>query len=511
VTPNSFQPLSHQGASSTAATSQEGALGPYLRAIRARIGVVALICALAVAAAVALVSYRAHDYEATAQLLVTPLPQGDTTFLGIQLLRDSGDPTRTVRTAATLIDSSEVAQRVATQIKSGYDAKRIRDAVTVGPIGESNLVGVTARAHDPKLAALIANTFARASLDLRLIALRAQFAPIIADLQRSRNQTDERQAVTLGRIAARGDPTLALSQLAEIPTAPIGAPDWLVAALSLVAGLVLAVVTALMMERLDRRVRGSSELLQIAPYPVLARVPPLPRQRKRSRKPADPREGEPAVREVFRTLAIQLDRRATGAATAVLVTSPSSGDGKTTTAINLALALVATGNDVVLIDFDLWRPAVETRLGMDPSDGLVALLSDGTSLEDLLRPVPLVPALRVVAVGKGAKDGSLLHALGRRFEGVVAQAAALAAYVVIDTPPVAEVGDALMVASFADELIVVGRAGWTDRGGVRLMAELFSRSGLAPAGWILLGEQSAHRRYYSDYLVTADVRARSDA
>ena len=128
----------------------------------------------------------------------------------------------------------------------------------------------------------------------------------------------------------------------------------------------------------------------------------------------------------------------------------------------------------------------------------------------VLDALPATP-LRVVAVGKGAKDGSLLHALGRRFEGVVAQAAALAAYVVIDTPPVAEVGDALMVASFADELIVVGRAGWTDRGGVRLMAELFSRSGLAPAGWILLGEQSAHRRYYSDYLVTADVRARSDA
>jgi Mrp family chromosome partitioning ATPase/capsular polysaccharide biosynthesis protein len=510
VTPNSFQPLAHQGASSAVATSKEGALGPYLRAIRARLGVVTLITALAVAAAVAIVTYRAHDFEATAQLLVTPLPQGDTTFLGIQLLRDSGEPTRTVRTAATLIDSSEVAQRVASQIKSGYDAKRIRDAVTVGPIGESNLVGVTAKANDPKLAALIANTFARTSLDLRLSALRAQFAPIIADLRRSRNQADERAVVTLRRIAGRGDPTLALSQLAEIPTDPIGAPDWLVAALSLVAGLVLAVVTALMMERLDRRVRDSSELLQIAPYPVLARVPPLPSRRRR-RGRTDPREGEPAVREVFRTLAIQLDQRSTGAATTVLVTSPSSGDGKTTTAINLALALVATGNDVVLIDFDLWRPGVEARLGMSPSEGLVSLLASKASLEELLRPVPLVPSLRVVAVGDGSGDGSLLHALSRRFEDVVRQAAALAAYVVIDTPPVAEVGDALMVASFADELIVVGRAGSTDRAGTELMAELFSRSELEPAGWILLGEQSAQRRYYSEYLATSAGRTRSNA
>jgi len=456
---------------------------------------VTLICALAVAAALVIVTRRAPDYTATAQLLVTPLSQGDTRFLGIDLLRDSGDPTRTVLTAATLINSGDAARRTAGRIGAGYDADRIRAAVTVGPVGESNLVGVTAKASSARLAARIANTFARVSLEQRVRVLRRQFERIIADLERSKVAADRREALTLRRIAARGDPTVTLSQLAEIPSDPTGAPDWLVVALSLVAGLMLAVVTALLIERFDRRVRDSAELLRIAPYPVLARVPPLPRGRKWT----DPRESSAPIREVFRTLAIQLNERAAGPTTTVLVTSPSSQDGKTTTAINLGLALAATGKDVVLIDFDLWRPAVESRLGMAPARGLVSLLTSDASLAELLRPVPLVPPLRVVSVGSGTGDGSLLHALARRFDDVVGQAAALAPYVVIDTPPVAEVVDALMVASFADELIVVGRPGATDRAATELMAELFVASELAPAGWVLLGEEGAHRRYYSDY------------
>ncbi|MEA2130764.1 MAG: hypothetical protein QOJ85_3655, partial [Solirubrobacteraceae bacterium] len=91
-------------------------LGPYLRAIRSRALVFVLVTLAAVGAAAALVATRSPTYQATAELLVTPLQQDDRTFLGIELLRDSGDPTRTVQTAAALISSPVAATRTAREL-----------------------------------------------------------------------------------------------------------------------------------------------------------------------------------------------------------------------------------------------------------------------------------------------------------------------------------------------------------------------------------------------------------
>ena len=88
----------------------EPALGPYLRAIRAHRAVVILTTLAFVLAALFWLTFaRTPTYEATANLLVTPLPQDDQIFRGLQLLRDSGDPTRTVQTASSLVTSNEAA------------------------------------------------------------------------------------------------------------------------------------------------------------------------------------------------------------------------------------------------------------------------------------------------------------------------------------------------------------------------------------------------------------------
>src|SRR5918994_1790311 len=79
------------------------------RALRARWPLVCLITAAAVAACYVAVSQRSESYRATAQILITPISQYDETFLGLEAVRDSGDPVRTAQTASTLLKSSEAA------------------------------------------------------------------------------------------------------------------------------------------------------------------------------------------------------------------------------------------------------------------------------------------------------------------------------------------------------------------------------------------------------------------
>ena len=133
-----YTPLSSELRPDISASNRpaEGALGPYLRAIRgsphagdrghARRGrrepSPGSPCAR-------------RPITATANILVTPLAQDDQTFLGLQVVREAGDPTRTVQTAATLIKSLQAAQRTAAQMGGDWTSKKVLDAITVTPGG----------------------------------------------------------------------------------------------------------------------------------------------------------------------------------------------------------------------------------------------------------------------------------------------------------------------------------------------------------------------------------------
>src|SRR5437867_11592757 len=100
----------------------EGALGPYMRALRSHRLLVLAITLLALAAAIGWLAHRSPQYQAKAEILVSPLPQDDQTFLGIpDVLRDSpSDPTRTIQTAATFIDSPLAAALAARHVDDAY-------------------------------------------------------------------------------------------------------------------------------------------------------------------------------------------------------------------------------------------------------------------------------------------------------------------------------------------------------------------------------------------------------
>ena len=500
-----------------AATKEdEGALGPYARAIGAHRVVVALTTIAALVACAGWLAMRAPSYEATAEILVTPLPQDDPTFQGLPFLRDYGEATRTIQTAATLVASPAAADVAARRLGAGWSRQRVEDTVVVEPQGESNVLAVTSKTDAPELSARSANVFADAALDVRTNALRravtAQLERLQAQQERlTREGRQEAAADLASRISALegvvdgNDPTLTFSERAAIPTASLGAPKWLLLALALIAGFTVGTGLALLLELAERRVRDEDELLAIFPAPVLARTPIMPR---RSREDvATPAAVPPSVREAYRTLRVQLERQPGGHRT-VLMTSASAGDGKTTSALNLALSLVAGGHRVLLIDFDLRKPELARVLGIEGKRGLVATLT-GTPLSEIVVPAPQLPPLQVVTAANTAGDVALLESLRRRLPAILEEARTLADYVVIDTPPLGEVSDAITIADHVDDIVVVARPGHTNRVNLETARELLAASGVVPTGLLVVGQRSgAAQTHYTTGLEPRQDRRR---
>ena len=502
--------------SAPATPRQEGALAQYLRAIRAHPFVIAGITLLTIAVALAWVVRKESVYEATAEVLVTPRPADSNALFGLQLLRESNDPTRTLQTAASLVETTRAAELTAKRMADGYTRTSVQEEVTVEPQGQSNILAVTAKANGAEKAAKLANTFVESSLEARRETLRRQIATLIAAVEGNIPENDPTGTATEGttaeetraelaqlrRIASGSDPTLSLAQRAIAPGSATGPPPVLVLMIAAIAGLALSAGAALLMEASNRRVRDVDELLSLYPLPVLARIPKLT-TKEGSGALALP----PAAREAYRTLQVQLDQDGTKPRV-IMLTSGNSQDGKTNAAVHLGLALVAAGNRVVLIDFDLRKPDIGRLMRLPESPGLVSLLSGRQRLEDILVPAPQLPPLRVAPAGTGEGDALLLSALTRRLPEILGEARELADYVILDTAPLGEVSDALRLVPQVDDVIVVARPNNTQRQDLEAMRDLLARAGVEPVGLIVVGASGSRPSRYHTYGTPVRPRGR---
>jgi capsular polysaccharide biosynthesis protein len=245
-----------------------GAVAGYTSAIRAHALLVLLITLGTVAASVLFLAARSPDYEATADVLVQPLPADDQSFLGLPLIRDTGDPVRTMQTAASLVESRAAAAQVAAQPGEVLSADEILDRIKVSPEGQSNILAVTASEDSADDAAQLANRFSRAVLAVRSAEVAKAAGSLIAQLQAALQAAPDTatRADLAGRldqvnsVVRSGDPTLQLSQPAIPPTSASGPSAPLILVLALLAGFALGSCTAVLIELAtgqtrDRRAR----------------------------------------------------------------------------------------------------------------------------------------------------------------------------------------------------------------------------------------------------------------
>jgi non-specific protein-tyrosine kinase len=221
-------------------------------------------------------------------------------------------------------------------------------------------------------------------------------------------------------------------------------------------------------------VRSAEEIAERLGLPLLARLPEPPREVRTGNRLVMRLNPDGSHAEAFRMLRtnlrfVNLER---GART-ILITSALRGEGKTTTAANLAVALARAGRSVALIDLDLRRPAVAALFGLEGQGGFTDVALGQTYLEDALRPVPLSETGQ--ANGAPARNGSAepgyLEVLPSgplppdpgEFVNTSTVAEIIEAVrerveiVIIDSPPVLTVGDAMVLSSVVDGIVAVAR------------------------------------------------------
>jgi capsular exopolysaccharide synthesis family protein len=202
---------------------------------------------------------------------------------------------------------------------------------------------------------------------------------------------------------------------------------------------------------------------------------------------------ESFVAEQFRSLRGRIDAMsAKQPLRTIVVTSPNAGDGKTTTAINLAtVTALSLGRRVLLVDCDLRKPKIHLALGLRPEVGLAEVLTGAKSLDEAVMKVEGMN-LEVLAVrGRPPNPSELLSSsnmvelveeLSKRYDRVI-----------LDTPAALGMPDAKAVAELADGIVLVVRADVTARRDVEASIELIDRRRLL--GLLLNGAQMSQGRY----------------
>ncbi|HXY86386.1 MAG TPA: polysaccharide biosynthesis tyrosine autokinase [Gaiellaceae bacterium] len=464
-------------------------------------------------------STTAHKrYQAEADILVTPISSSDDTYTGIRgVLQDTTGQSNAVLTVARLITTPQLADSV----KSRYGFKASRDAllrkITVSPASQSNIIAVTATAGSARGAALYANAFANrvvaqlnsqfqgglSSQILRLTALLRAIPP---------SQAASPEAVSLAQrlsalraVRGSGNPTVQVVSSAVPPTKPSWPRPVLAVGIALVASALLGVGLALALELLNPRLKREEDLILGHRLPILARIPRM----KQSAVTAfftGTAPLPPDVREAYRIMraSLAVAGRDDGFPRSILITSAIPGEGKTMTAVNLAMSLADGGRRVVLVDGDLRRPMVATVFGLSPGrHGLAAVLLGEVGVEDALLSAPgHNDRLKLLlASPEHAHVVDLLDP--RRVQRVLDELRAYADVVVVDSPPVTVVADALNLADAVETVIVSVNLGRTRRDKLTELRRMLAQRGVAPAGFVVTTRSRSRK---DEYYYGSDAR-----
>lgn len=178
--------------------------------------------------------------------------------------------------------------------------------------------------------------------------------------------------------------SLSVTKPALAPTEPSAPNTRINILIGLVVGLAIGVAAAITRAILDTRVRGEADLRRVTDVPLLGGIS---FDQDATRKPLLTQAAPQSPRaESFRQLRTNLQfANVSGRAKSVLVTSSLPGEGKSTTATNLAIALAQAGQSVCLIDADLRRPMVSDYLGLERNAGLTTALLGSADIDDLLQ------------------------------------------------------------------------------------------------------------------------------
>jgi len=479
-------------ADSHPSASPRGAV-QYLKAFRQHRVLMTAIVVVGVASTAAITYTQPKKYTASADVQVTPASANDGNFQGFSLFHAPLDGSSVVVAAARVMSAHSVHQAAGHRLGRRAEGASVR----IAPLSQADIVAVTATASNPQQAADVANTYAQVFVAQRTTLFHEELAARIATLNRqiaaipAQQRTGNFVYSTLqGNVATykgyleASDPTVSVLTPATAPGSPSSPRPRLNIAVAFFVSLLLAAGVALRLELVNPRFSGEDELVLGQRLPILARIPRLSGNvaagylTGKALLPAN-------VWRAYRTLRAVLATAGTdgGYPRSIMVTSASPGDGKTMTAVNLAITLASANLRVVLVDGDFHRPMIGSIFNVPTrQNSLARILAGDAPLDGALIPAPSHPRLDLLlSAREHSYDLQLLEV--DRFTRLLDDLAKRADVVVIDSPPITEVAEALSMAAAAEAVLISVRIGHTRREKLERLRELFERRGISPLGF----------------------------
>ncbi|BBX18005.1 chromosome partitioning protein [Mycolicibacterium duvalii] len=328
-----------------------------------------------------------------------------------------------------------LAQRTVDKLGLNMSAAELQENVTASAKTDTVLIDVHVLDESPVRARDIANT------------LSDEFVAMVRELETPDS-------------GARPDSRVVVEQRASIPGDPVVPKTLRNIAVGLALGIVFGIGLAVFRDLMDNTVKDSGTLEEITGTGVVGSIP---LDKERRRQPAIAFDADNSgIAEAFRKLRTNLQFLSVdNPPRVIVVTSSMPSEGKSTTAINIALALAEAEHNVVLVDGDLRRPTAHKYLDLVGAVGFSTVLSGAATLDEALQKTRFA-GLTVLTSGAVPPNPSellgsqsarkLLHELRGRFD-----------YVIVDSAPLLAVTDAAILAAGADGVLLMARFGHTRR------------------------------------------------
>ncbi|NIM07293.1 MAG: polysaccharide biosynthesis tyrosine autokinase [Armatimonadetes bacterium] len=283
-----------------------------------------------------------------------------------------------------------------------------------------------------------------------------------------------------------------VAEAAVLPISPIKPRKGLNLAFGLLCGILLGLAVAFLLEFMDDSVKDATEATRSAQAPLLGIIPltEMESQLIAISHPKSP------ITEAYRTLRSNVVFTGVGVKVpAVLVTSPGVGEGKSSTAANLAVTMAQTGKRVILVDSDLRRPVQHKFFKTNGGPGLTDVVLGNCGLEDALYPTS-VDGLRVMPCGPLPPNPAELID-SQHMVGIIEELKKRADVIFFDSPPLVPVTDALLLSTYCDKVLLICESGETSRQAVARARQLLEQARVPIAGVVLNKfDPIRHGRYY---------------
>ena len=406
-------------------------LQQYLKSIRTRWITVFVTTFVAIAAAITLSLLTTPLYMASTRLFVST----NSVASGSELYQGNRFSQERVVSYTELLTGQTLAERTISKLGLDIGSEALRENVTASARTGTVLINVDVLDSSPVRARDIAN------------ALSDEFVVMVRQLETP-------------SAGEKPDARVVVEQRATIPIKPVVPKTARNISLALIVGLGLGAGLAVLRDILDNTVKSREMLSAVTGVGVVGAIP-LDKERREHPAIAFDRDNTP-IAEAFRKLRTNLQFLTVDSPPRVIVVASSSPqEGKSTTAINIALSLAEAGRNVVIVDGDMRRPSVAKYLDLVASVGFSSVLSGSIAVSEALQSTKY-PGLTALTAGTTPPNPSeLLGSLTAK--RILSDLKSEFDYVIVDSAPLLAVTDAAVLSANADGALVIARFGQTKR------------------------------------------------